>query len=234
MSAVNCSGAAGHSTSATRETDFRLREALSLLRSAADVAGSGEILKDFPVHRNGRIRPNLESMFRVLSGMYFPGKQDRISGSARVSHSVIMWDTLKYSLLSTEIAARCGRTSLTPNYSLNDLYKELSSSSGFILSLLLKIVQSTRSKNSLTVFLRLRGIQLFAESVCSGVSLDEFPSQIYRRGGTIVISMQFLESIEFYSLCFSATEYVLIILAFVFPGFTFVQILLQWIFAEYQ
>ncbi|KAH7866689.1 hypothetical protein Vadar_023643 [Vaccinium darrowii] len=194
VSAVNCSGAAGHSTSATRETDFRLREALSLLRSAADVAGRGEILKDFPVLRNGRIRPNLESMFRVLSGMYFPGKQDRISGSARVSHSVIMWDTLKYSLLSTEIAARCGRTSLTPNYSLNDLYKELSSSSGFILSLLLKIVQSTRSKNSLTVFLRLRGIQLFAESVCSGVSLDEFPSQIYRRGGNMLSILKNVET----------------------------------------
>lgn len=198
VSTVNWSDATGHSTSATRETDFRLREAFSLLRSAADVAGRGEILKDIPVHQNGRIRPNLESMFRVLSGMYFPGKQDRISGSARVSHSMIMWDTLKYSLLSTEIAARCGRTSLTPNYGLNGLYKELNSSSGFILSLLLKIVQSTRSKNSLTVFLRLRGIQLFAESVCSGVSLDEFPSEIYRQGGTVSISMEFLDSFDFY------------------------------------
>ncbi|CAL5331360.1 unnamed protein product [Camellia sinensis] len=92
---------AGQLSSANRETDFhRFREALSLLRSATDVAGRSEILKAFPMHRNGRIRPNPESMFRVLSGMYFPGKQDRISGSARVSHSVIMWDTLKYSLIS--------------------------------------------------------------------------------------------------------------------------------------
>ncbi|XP_058215168.1 E3 ubiquitin-protein ligase PRT6 [Rhododendron vialii] len=194
VSTVNWSDATGHSTSATRETDFRLREAFSLLRSAADVAGRGEILKDVPVHRNGRIRPNLESMFRVLSGMYFPGKQDRISGSARVNHSMIMWDTLKYSLLSTEIAARCGRTSLTPNYGLNGLYKELNSSSGFILSLLLKIVQSTRSKNSLTVFLRLRGIQLFAESVCSGVSLDEFPSEIYGQGGSMLSILKNVET----------------------------------------
>ncbi|CAL5341405.1 unnamed protein product [Camellia sinensis] len=65
-------------------TDFLcFREAWSLLHSAADVAGRSEILKAFPMHRTGRIRPNPESMFRVLSGMYFPGKQDRISGSAR-------------------------------------------------------------------------------------------------------------------------------------------------------
>ncbi|CAL5388291.1 unnamed protein product [Camellia sinensis] len=183
VSTVSWPDATGQLSSANRETDFlRFREALSLLRSAADVAGRSEILKDFPMHQNGRIRPNPESMFRVLSGMYFPGKQDRISGSARVSHSVIMWDTLKYSLISAEIASRCGRTFLAPNYGLNALHKELKSSSGFILSLLLKIVRSTRTKNSLTVLLSLRGIQLFAESVCSGVSLDEFPSQIYRQG----------------------------------------------------
>ncbi|THG01339.1 hypothetical protein TEA_009409 [Camellia sinensis var. sinensis] len=69
-----------------------------MVQLAADVTGRSKILKAFPMHRNGRIRPNPKSMFCVLSGMYFPGKQDRISGFA--SHSVIMWDTLKYSLIS--------------------------------------------------------------------------------------------------------------------------------------
>ncbi|XP_059667816.1 E3 ubiquitin-protein ligase PRT6 [Cornus florida] len=179
--------AAGPLISSNREIDFlRLQEALSLLQSASDVVGRGEILKAFPMQRNGRIRLNIESAFRVLSGMYFPGKHDKVSGSARVSHSMIMWDTLKYSLISTEIAARCGKTSLTPNYSLETLYKELKSSSGFILSLLLKVLRSTRTKNNLTVLLRLRGIQLFAESICSGVSLDEYPSRSCRRGGNML------------------------------------------------
>uniref|UniRef100_A0A5B7BIP5 E3 ubiquitin-protein ligase n=1 Tax=Davidia involucrata TaxID=16924 RepID=A0A5B7BIP5_DAVIN len=187
ISTVSSSDAAGHFTPSNREIDFlHLQEALSLLQTAADMAGRDEILKSFPMQQNGRIRPNLESVFRVLCQMYFPGKQDKICRSARVSHSMIMWDTLKYSLISTEIAARCGRTSLTPNYSLNALYKELKSSSGFILSLLLKIVRSTRTKNSLSVLLRLRGIQLFAESICSGVSLDEFPSSTCRQGGTML------------------------------------------------
>ncbi|KAL6987618.1 RING-type E3 ubiquitin transferase [Sarracenia purpurea var. burkii] len=195
LSTINESNATGHLTSTNRKIDFlHLREALSLLHSAADVAGRDEILKAFPTHRNGRIKPNLESMFRVLSGMYFPGKQDRSSGSARVNHSVLMWDTLKYSLISTEISARCGKTSLAPNYGLNALYKELKSSSGFILSLLLKIVQSIQSKNSLTVLLRLRGIQLFAESVCSGVSLDELPGQICRRGGNMLSILKNVET----------------------------------------
>ncbi|XP_028088558.1 E3 ubiquitin-protein ligase PRT6-like [Camellia sinensis] len=101
VSTVSWPDATGQLSSANRETNFhRFQEALSLLHSAADVAGRSEILKAFPMHRNGRIRPNPESMFRVLFGMYFPSKQDRISGSARVSHSVIMWDTLKYSLIS--------------------------------------------------------------------------------------------------------------------------------------
>ncbi|CAL5428747.1 unnamed protein product [Camellia sinensis] len=85
VSTVSWPYATGQLSSANRETDFlRFREAWSLLHSAADVAGRSEILKAFPMHRTGRIRPNPESMFRVLSGMYFPGKQDRISGSARL------------------------------------------------------------------------------------------------------------------------------------------------------
>ena len=101
VSTVSWPDATGQLSSTNRETDFHhFQEALSLLRSAADVAGRSEILKAFPMHRNGRIRPNPESMFRVLSRMYFRGKQDRILGYARVSHSLIMWDTLKYSLIS--------------------------------------------------------------------------------------------------------------------------------------
>ncbi|CAL5367573.1 unnamed protein product [Camellia sinensis] len=165
---VSWPDATGQLSSANRETDFlRFREALSLLRSAADVAGRSEILKAFPMHQNGRIRPNPESMVHVLSRMYFLGKHDRISRSAMVSHSIIMWDTLKYSLIFAEITSRCGRTSLAPNYGLNALHKELKSSSGFILSLLLNIVQSTRTKNSLTVLLRLRAKNAAARKMSS-------------------------------------------------------------------
>ncbi|KAK3001958.1 hypothetical protein RJ639_020917 [Escallonia herrerae] len=183
------SDAVGPSMSVDSVDPLRLQEALSLLQTAADVSGRNEILKAFPVQHSGRIGPHLENMFRVLCGMYFPGR-DKISGSGRVSHSMIMWDTLKYSLISTEIAARSGRTVLSPNYGVNALYMELKSSSGFILLLLLRIVQSMRTKNSLSVLLRFRGIQLFAESICSGVSPDEFPSRTCRRGGNILCILE--------------------------------------------
>ncbi|KAM3288078.1 E3 ubiquitin-protein ligase PRT6 [Capsicum chacoense] len=160
---------------------LRFQEALLLLQSAADVAGSREILQSFPIQQFGQMSVNLESVVRVLCEMYFPDK-DKISESGRLSHSLILFDTLKYSLVSTEIAARCEKTSLAPNYSLDALYKELKSSNCFILALLLSIVQNTRTKNLLTVLLRLRGIQLFAESICSGISADEPPNSPTVRG----------------------------------------------------
>ncbi|KAK7373743.1 hypothetical protein VNO80_07159 [Phaseolus coccineus] len=149
---------------------LRLHPGLKLLQSAANAVGKLKFLKSIPLHHIDRTRTNLENFLRVLSKMYSPCKEEKLSRFARMNHSMLMWDTLKYSLTSMEIAARCGKTSFTPNYALSALYEELKSSSGFILSLMLKLVQNTRSKNSLHVLQRFRGVQLFAESICAGVS----------------------------------------------------------------
>lgn len=178
LDSISCS-----TTSENKEIENFLLEALSLLRSAADVAGRGEILRAFPKNQVELASPNLETVFRVLSGMYFPGKQDKALGSERVSHSMIMWDTLNYSLISTEIASRCKRSSLAPNFNTDALFKELKSTKGFILSLLLKIAEGTRTNNSLTVLTRLRGIQLFAESICS--PFDDFASHSLKQEGNM-------------------------------------------------
>ncbi|XP_031252609.1 E3 ubiquitin-protein ligase PRT6 [Pistacia vera] len=162
-----------------------LQQALSLLQSAANVVGKGVLIEAFPLQRNEKMASNLDLVSHVIGKMYFQNKQNSFSGSARVSHSMIMWDTLKYTLMSMEIAARCERTSLTPKYDVNALYKELKSSSGFVLSLLLKVVQSMRSKNSLHVLQRFRGVQLFAESICSGVSRD-YSNRACEGGGNIL------------------------------------------------
>lgn len=172
---------------------LHLQQASALLLSAAEISGRDEIIKAAPMQHNGRIRPNPESVFRVLCGMYFPGK-DKIIGSGRVSQSMIMWDTLKYSIMSTEIAARSHRTSLSPEYSQTALLKELKSSSGFILSLLLKNVQNTRTKDALSFLLRLKGIKLFAESICSGFSVEKFPSRPCRQGGNMLCILENAET----------------------------------------
>ncbi|KAL4284787.1 hypothetical protein GQ457_16G022680 [Hibiscus cannabinus] len=90
----------------------------------------------------------------------------------RISKPIILWDTLKYSLMSTEVAARSGKNSMTANYTLASLYKEFNSSSEFIFSLLLRVVQNLSCSNSLHALQRFRGLQLFAESICSCVSFD--------------------------------------------------------------
>ncbi|XP_020227351.1 E3 ubiquitin-protein ligase PRT6 isoform X1 [Cajanus cajan] len=151
---------------------LRLHLGLKLLQASANAVGKDKFLNSIPFHHIDRTRTNLENFMRVLSKMYSPCKEERLSRFARLNHSMLMWDTLKYSLTSMEIAARCGKTSFTPNFALSALFEELKSSSGFILSLMFKLVQKTRSKNSLHVLQRFRGVQLFAESICSGVSLD--------------------------------------------------------------
>ncbi|KAG8376898.1 hypothetical protein BUALT_Bualt09G0112000 [Buddleja alternifolia] len=169
-----------------------LQDGLSLLQKAANVAGSNVILKAFPAG-NLRMNPNLEPILRLFFGMYYPG-QDKILENGRVSQSLILWDTLKYSLLSAEIAARSRKSSLSPNYSLTALYKELNSSSVFILSLLLDAIQTTRTTNSLTVLLRLRGIQLFARSLCSGTSPSDLSNYSFWQGGSMLYILENAEA----------------------------------------
>ncbi|XP_071726695.1 E3 ubiquitin-protein ligase PRT6-like isoform X2 [Rutidosis leptorrhynchoides] len=167
---------------------FLLRQSLSLLHAAADVSRS-ELLKSFPVQRKGGIGTNLESAVRLLREMYFP-ENDKVSGSNRLRDSTIMWDTLKYSLISTEIAARSEKTSSATNFSTSALYEELRSSSGFILSLLLKIVNSIRVRSSLDVLLRLRGIQHFAKCICCPDTLNEPPSHAYKVGDNMMSMLE--------------------------------------------
>lgn len=157
----------------TKEIHYlRLKQALKILRTSANAVGKEKFQKAIPLSQCDRAEQKLEHFSQVLSKMYFPNpnKHDKLSRSARLNHPMLMWDTFKYSLMSMEIAARCGRSSLTPNYALSAMYEELKSSSGFILSLLLKLVQKSRNKNSLHVLQRFRGVQLFSQSICFGVS----------------------------------------------------------------
>ncbi|KAH9735929.1 E3 ubiquitin-protein ligase PRT6 [Citrus sinensis] len=171
----------------TREenTSFQLQQAVSLLQSASNVVGKADVIESFPLMKNEIMASNVEAVSRRMCKMYFQNKLDKFFGSARVNPSLIMWDALKYSLMSMEIAARSEKTSMTPIYDVNALDRELKSSSGFVLSLLLKVVQSMRSKNSLHVLQRFRGIQLFAESICSGTSIDN-PGGRCKRGGNML------------------------------------------------
>lgn len=168
------------------------------------MVGKDDVIKSFPTLRNERTSSNLEAVSRRMCKMYFQNKQDKFFGSARVDHSLIMWDTLKYSLMSMEISARSEKTSMTPIYDINALYKELKSSSGFVLSLLLKVIQSMRSKNFPHMLQRFRAIQLFSESICSGISIDHPGSTSGQGGMSVVILLPvhvFVKTMTLYFFC---------------------------------
>lgn len=180
-------GASGDTTS------LHLSEALCLLQSAADLVKKGELFKAFPLQSNSSLRSKLELLCDLLSKMYFPGQHKRSSRTAKAACSVIMWDTLRYSLISTEISARSGRTSLTPNLSLSALFKEISSAGKFVFSLFLRVIQSMRTKDTLDVLQRFRGIKLFADSICFGISTDRPLSSDGKEGSMLCILEDFKE-----------------------------------------
>lgn len=94
-----------------------------------------------------------------------------------------MWDTLKYSLISMEIVTRCAKNSILPVYCTDSLYEEFKTSRGTVLSLLLRVVQSTRTKNAIHVRQRFMGVKHLAESICSGISSNS-SSSIFGSEGT--------------------------------------------------
>lgn len=179
----NFMDASSPSASLDLGASLRLQDALSLLQRAANSVQNNNRIKALPV-RNARIKPEIEPITRLLCGMYYPG-QDKLFETGRVTPSTILWDTLKYTLTSIEIAARSRESSLSPNHSVAALYKELNSSSGSILSLLLDVIQSMRTTNSLTALLRFQGIQLFARSLCHGTCPRELSKYDSSLGGII-------------------------------------------------
>ncbi|VVB12938.1 unnamed protein product [Arabis nemorensis] len=158
-----------------------LSEALCLLRSAAEVIEDGDSLKTVSLHGDEPRRKDLESVSNKLWHIYF--SKEKFPGSPWLPQSIVMWDTLKYSLISMEVVTRCAKNSMLPVYSTNSLYEEFKSSKGTVLSLLLRVVQSTRTKNAIHVRQRLMGMKHLAESICSGISSSS-SSSIFGSEGT--------------------------------------------------
>ncbi|KAF8096039.1 hypothetical protein N665_0319s0055 [Sinapis alba] len=160
-----------------------LSEALCLLQSAADVIEDGDSVKTVSLQGDEPRRKDLQSVSNKLWNFYFSKRQERPPGSSWLPQSIIMWDTLKYSLISMEIVTRCAKNSMLPVYCMDSLYEEFKTSKGIALSLLLRVVQSTRAKNALHVRQRFVGMKHLAESICSGISSSS-SSSIFGSEGT--------------------------------------------------
>ncbi|XP_039045643.1 E3 ubiquitin-protein ligase PRT6-like [Hibiscus syriacus] len=171
-------------------TSLLLQQGLCLLKAAAKVVGRPHFLEALSLQIKESLSQNLEPISRVMSKMYCPKELDRFLGSPRLSLPIILWDTLKYSLMPTEIAARGGKTSMEANYTLTSLYKEFKSSSEFIFSLLQRVVWNLSSTNSLHALQRFRGLQPFAKSICSGIVFDNH-STTNKQEGTVLTNYYF-------------------------------------------
>ncbi|KAF8048454.1 hypothetical protein N665_2507s0003 [Sinapis alba] len=159
-----------------------LSEALCLLRSAADVIEDGDSVRTVSLQGDEPRRKDLESASNKLWNFYFSKRQENFPGSHWLSQSIVMWDTLKYSLISMEINTRCAKSSMLPVNCIDSLYEELNTSKGTALSLLLRVVQSTRTKNALHVCQRFMGLKHLAESICSGISSSPSSSNFGSEG----------------------------------------------------
>ncbi|CAH8371211.1 unnamed protein product [Eruca vesicaria subsp. sativa] len=160
-----------------------LSEALCLLQSAADVIEDGDSVKTVSLQGDEPRRKDLQSVSNKLWNFYFAKRQEQPPGSSWLLQSTIMWDTLMYSVISMEIVTRCAKNSMLPVYCIDSLYEELKTSKGIALSLLLRVVQSTRTKNALHVRQRFMGMKHLAESICSGISSSS-SSSIFGSEGT--------------------------------------------------
>ncbi|KAJ4911538.1 E3 ubiquitin-protein ligase PRT6 [Raphanus sativus] len=160
-----------------------LSEALCLLQSAADVIEDGDSVKTVSLQGDELRRKDLQSVSNKLWNFYFSKREEKPPGSSWLPQSIIMWDTLKYSLISMEIVTRCAKNSMLPVYCIDSLHEEFKTSKGIALSLLLRVVQSTRTKNALHVRQRFMGMKHLAESICSGISSSS-SSSIFGSEGT--------------------------------------------------
>ncbi|KAL5973314.1 hypothetical protein ACLOJK_029964 [Asimina triloba] len=165
------------SASCSDKESLCLLLSLAILQSADGAVGKTRFLKAFSSISKETMRADIQPVYHLLCKMYFPDRYDTLLASRRVSHSMIMWDALTYSLIATEIAARSEEPQNSTGGSnswIEDLCKEVQSSNEFILQLLLQVAHTTRGQNRLQVLLRFRGIQLLSSSICSGISLGRF------------------------------------------------------------
>ncbi|XP_074582392.1 E3 ubiquitin-protein ligase PRT6 [Curcuma longa] len=157
-------------------SDLHILLALSLLQNAAKMVGESRVLKVLSGTQIQPINSALEPALKKLFMLYYPLGYDSLSEAGRHSHLLILWDTLRYSITSTEIAARAKLNAYSIPSCLESLSEELHSSSRYVMSILLHIAQSIRSYNSFDVLLRFSSLQLLAGSICSGLSGDNYLS----------------------------------------------------------
>ncbi|KAI3953389.1 hypothetical protein MKW92_014263 [Papaver armeniacum] len=113
---------------------FRLSLSLILLHSTSKNIGESRmhVTTSDP---NRKMQLTLDPILNILCRMYYPDKHDKFLASGRVSHSMVLWDTLKYSPHLNR--NRCSWSSICSGVSLdNEISPATVSGTGDISSVL--------------------------------------------------------------------------------------------------
>ncbi|MCO5595671.1 hypothetical protein L7F22_049716 [Adiantum nelumboides] len=144
--------------------------AMNLLRNAEELVWKPGFRKAFSKPLSRTLRSTFDSLFWTLFGLQFPGRENNSRHSSnRISHSLLLWDALRYTVMSLELASRTQRDG-QPEHTLKVLLKL--GDEGSILPVLLRSAKAIQNQNRQSLLLRARGMQLLVGSICFGVSKD--------------------------------------------------------------
>ncbi|KAG6540804.1 hypothetical protein Mapa_017828 [Marchantia paleacea] len=174
-------------------TSLQLDQAFRVLLNAESLVNKTGFRKAVNTQLSDSIKGALETLAIRLYGLFHPDK-DHLSVQAhgRVPQSLHLWDVFRYSLMSSELAARTRQRTTQGSLSgLVVLEEGGDGAKGSILPLLLQAAKETQGQSRQVVLLRSRGLQLLVDSIIHGVTRDPFPEQTLT--GSYTSLQQYLE-----------------------------------------
>ena len=140
--------------------------AITLLHNAEELVWKAGFRKAISKPLPKTVKAVFDGLFLRLCGLYFPGRDVTTkSNYCRVSQSLLLWDVLRYTIMSAELASRTGKENRIYALSKTALNEP-------VLPLLVWAAKIIRSQNRQSVLLRSRGMQLLVGSISFGGSRD--------------------------------------------------------------
>ncbi|KAH7292156.1 hypothetical protein KP509_29G053500 [Ceratopteris richardii] len=151
--------------------------ALSLLHNSEELVWKAGFRKAVAKPLPRGLKAALDSLFWKLFSLHFPGRGKRHRKNCnRVSQSLLLWNVLRYTILSAELSSRHQEAALDSEHTLGALLQHADKRS--ILPVLLRAAKAVQNQNRQSVLLRARGMQLLVGAVCLGVSEDSLTESL--------------------------------------------------------
>jgi E3 ubiquitin-protein ligase UBR3 len=143
-----------------------ITNAITLLHNAEELVRKVGYRKAVSKPLSKTMKAIFDGLFLRLCGLYFPNREvGTKSNYCRVSQSLLLWDVVRYTMMSTELASRTSKENRIyglPKAVLNEP----------VLPSLIWAARISQSQNRQSVLLRSRGMQLLVGSICFGGSRD--------------------------------------------------------------